>query len=364
MAAAVMSSRMPGLMLVLSIFSTFMLQEHLFSLAEEQGDTMKQMAAEFDGHYENQTLTRVAFGSCNKQWRTNVLWDNIVDFHPQAYLWLGDAVYVKEKEGDNDANLRRAYSRQLKNKGYQRLLSSGAIVEGVYDDHDMSTNDGHKVNYTPQRQSAYLDFLGHISEDSPRRSRLGLFSAHVFGEPPRQVKIIFLDVRSLSDEPAIVVPECVANLLWPVKPYLLALTRWAAVLLGITGRFHGDMLGTEQWSWLEAQLAGSEASFHVLVSTVQVLSVNPIAEGWGHYPAAQSRLLALLRKHRPRGLVILSGDVHFAELLVTQPPSEGMREEEKEGKKEALEVTSSGMTHTCFATTMVFSGALIMEPLS
>lgn len=147
-------------------------------------------------------------------------------------------------------------------------------------------------------------------------------------------------------------PECVANLLWPVKPYLLALTRWAAVLLGITGRFHGDMLGTEQWSWLEEQVAGSEASFHVLVSTVQVLSVNPIAEGWGHYPAAQSRLLALLRKHRPRGLVILSGDVHFAELLVTQPPSEGMREEEKEEKKEALEVTSSGMTHTCFATTM------------
>lgn len=67
MAAAAMSSRMPGLMLVLSIFFTFMLQEHLFSLAEEQGDTMKQMAAELDGHYENQTLTRVAFGSCNKQ---------------------------------------------------------------------------------------------------------------------------------------------------------------------------------------------------------------------------------------------------------------------------------------------------------
>ena len=79
------------------------------------------------------------------QWRTNLLWDHIVNFQPQAYLWLGDAVYVKEKEGDNEANLRKAYARQLKNEGYQRLLSTGAVIEGVYDDHDMSTNDGHRV---------------------------------------------------------------------------------------------------------------------------------------------------------------------------------------------------------------------------
>ncbi|GAB5032173.1 alkaline phosphatase d [Nannochloropsis oceanica] len=303
---------------------------------------------EIDGHYENQTLTRLAFGSCNKQWRTNLLWNHIVDFRPQAYLWLGDAVYVKEKEGDNEANLRKAYARQLKNEGYQRLLHTGAVIEGVYDDHDMSTNDGHRVNYTPQRQAAYLDFLGHIPPSSPRRSRLGLFSSHVFGVAPQQVKIIFMDVRSLSDNPALNLPAWIADFMWPVKPYLLALTRWTAVLLGVTKRFQGDMLGAEQWAWLEGQLEKSEASMHILVSSVQLLSVNPIVEGWGHYPAAQARLLALLRKYRPRGLVVLSGDVHFSELLVTQP-EEWVDEEEG---REALEVTSSGMTHTCFATTM------------
>jgi len=206
-----------------------------------------------------------------------------------------------------------------------------------------------KQNYTPQRQAAYLDFLGHIPPSSPRRSRLGLFSSHLFGTAPQQVKIIFLDVRSLSDNPALNLPDCIANLLWPVKPYLLALTRWTAVLLGITKRYQGDMLGAEQWAWLEEQFEQSEASMHILVSSVQLLSVNPIVEGWGHYPAAQARMLALLRKHRPRGLVVLSGDVHFAELLVTQ--LEEGREEGEEGG-EALEVTSSGMTHTCFATAM------------
>jgi hypothetical protein len=98
-----------------------------------------------DGHYEATTLTRLAFGSCNKQWRNNTLWDPILAFQPQAYLWLGDAVYVKEREGDNEANLRKAYTRQLASPGYKKLLATGAVVEGVYDDHDMSTNDGHRV---------------------------------------------------------------------------------------------------------------------------------------------------------------------------------------------------------------------------
>jgi len=108
------------------------------------------------------------------QWRTNILWDNIVDFHPQAYLWLGDAVYVKEKEGDNDANLRRAYSRQLKNKGYQRLLSSGAIIEGIYDDHDMSTNDGHKVVRVQRNNEMFVPVFrkGSTSHSLPSISRI------------------------------------------------------------------------------------------------------------------------------------------------------------------------------------------------
>ncbi len=82
---------------------------------------------------------------CTTQWRANNLWGHIQAFGPQAFLWLGDAVYVKEKEGDNEANLRKAYARQLRNPDYQKFLQTGAVIEGVYDDHDMSTNDGHRI---------------------------------------------------------------------------------------------------------------------------------------------------------------------------------------------------------------------------
>lgn len=75
-----------------------------------------------------------------------------------------------------------------------------------------------------------------------------------------------------------------------------------------------------------------------------MLSTNPIVEGWQHYPRAQARLLALLNRHRPNGLVLLSGDVHFAELLTTDSVAD------KAPTRAPFEVTSSGMTHTCFAT--------------
>ena len=129
-----------------------------------------------DGHYEGRTLTRLAFGSCNKQWRNNTLWEPIVAFGPQAYLWLGDAVYVKEREGDNEANLRRAYTRQLASPGYKRLLATGAVVEGVYDDHDMSTNDGHRVVRCVALRMAGL--AERIKLDVSVQSGLGLSLLH------------------------------------------------------------------------------------------------------------------------------------------------------------------------------------------
>lgn len=60
---------------------------------------------------------------------------------------------------------------------------------------------------------------------------------------------------------------------------------------------------------------------------------------------SQKRLLALLNKYSPKGLLLLSGDVHFAEILSAEP-------KDPEGAKTPLEITSSGMTHTCVGTAL------------
>merc|ERR1711976_103353 len=65
----------------------------------------------------------------------------------------------------------------------------------------------------------------------------------------------------------------------------------------------------------------------------------------GHFPSAKSRLISLLRKTSPRGLIILSGDVHHAE--ISGKPSAGSVEVQHNNVNAGLEFTSSGLTHTC-----------------
>lgn len=45
-----------------------------------------------------------------------------------------------------------------------------------------------------------------------------------------------------------------------------------------------------------------------------MLTSNPLVESWGHFPRSRTRLLDLLHRTNPAGLVMLSGDVHHAEL--------------------------------------------------
>ena len=54
---------------------------------------------------------------------------------------------------------------------------------------------------------------------------------------------------------------------------------------------------------------------HLIVSSVQLLTSNPLVESWGHFPVSKARLLALLAEARPAAALVLSGDVHFAEFL-------------------------------------------------
>ena len=45
-----------------------------------------------------------------------------------------------------------------------------------------------------------------------------------------------------------------------------------------------------------------------------MLTSAAAVESWGHFPRERRRLLALLEETRPRGALLLSGDVHYAEL--------------------------------------------------
>jgi alkaline phosphatase D len=213
------------------------------------------------------------------------------------------------------------------------------------------------------RALAFWNFLGldpsatihpNISQQSidNAASREGLYKSVTWGTPPQQVQTILLDTRWFRD--AHCIPSA-ATLIPKLGAGLACVTRWLTSALWLNDHTHwwnpcqkhhegASILGTSQWLWLEQQLHQSAADMIVLVSSVQVLTTNPVMESWCHFPADRRRLLNLLAHVHNSGktVLIISGDVHHAEILdptasfVSTAP-----------RFSFLEVTSSGMTHTC-----------------
>jgi alkaline phosphatase D len=243
-------------------------------------------------------LERIAFGSCNREYKPQPLWDAIRQCKPDLWIWLGDIVYGK---ADNLPDLARRYQTEKDNPDYRSLREQCRVI-GVWDDNDYGVSDGGKEN--PNKvacQRLLLDFLDEPA-DSPRRKRAGVYTAYSFGPAGKRVKIILLDGRYHRDEP---------------------------------GR-HADMLGAEQWQWLEEQLTNSDADVHLIGSGIQVIASEHPFEKWANFPQSRQRLFDLIAKTSAHNVIFLSGDRHLGEISRLTDPRIG---------QSIYDVTSSGMTH-------------------
>lgn len=279
---------------------------------------------------------RIGFGSCRKQSKPQPIWRAVSRLARSAkldaWLWLGDAIYGGKGISPPE-KLAQYYQVAAAAEG--DLLGAADVIDGVYDDHDYGINDGGgNYDHKEAARALFLDHVVHAPADSPRRTQAGgLYGARTFGVPPHQVKVLMLDTRYMRAD--YVIPSVGGSTWLPKAGQLAGLVRGLSALLGVGTSHEGDMLGSEaQWQWLEAELTNSSAAAHLILSSVQVLTSSPIFESWGHFPRSRTRLLSLLQRSKPAGALLLSGDVHFAELL-------GGR------RSGLLEVTSSGLTHSC-----------------
>jgi len=226
---------------------------------------------------------RIAFGSCNDLRRPARLWGAIAESAPDVWLWLGDDVYADTEDMEKMAAL---YRQLHEFPGYVAVREHARVI-GTWDDHDFGKNDaGREYPKRAESQQRLLDFLDEPM-DSPRRAQAGVYAAYDFGAPPYQVRVIVLDTRYHRD---------------PIGS-------------------DGDILGAEQWAWLEAQLHASTAAVNVIASSIQVLADDHPYEKWANFPAARARLLALLDDADVHNPLIVSGDRHFAELTRATLPS-------------------------------------------
>ena len=257
------------------------------------------------GHQK--TVTTIAFGSCSDQKRPQPLWDDILAQKPQVWIWLGDKIYG---DSENMETLKAKYDRQKSNPVYQQLRKSTPVI-GIWDDHDYGVNDGGK-EYPRKKESQQLmlDFMD-VAANSPQRTREGGYSAHTYGPKGQRVKVILLDGRYFRD---------------PLKK---------------NGKDNvpdpsADMLGASQWKWLETELTGSDADVHVIGCGVQFLPEEHPYEKWGNFPTSRQRFLDLLRKTKPKGAMLISGDRHIAEVSKVTLPGLSY---------DLFDITSSGLTH-------------------
>ena len=195
-------------------------------------------------------VTRIAFGSCNREYRPQLLWKPILACQPEVWIWLGDIVYGRE---DDLPDLARRYQAAKAQPDYQALRRQARVI-GMWDDNDFGVSNGGAENPNKrQSQELLLNFLDEPS-DSLRRTQAGVYAAYTFGPPGRQVKVILLDGRYFREEPG---PST-------------------------------DVLGAQQWEWLEQELATSTADINLIGSGTQVIATEQSYEKWAEFPDRKS----------------------------------------------------------------------------
>lgn len=243
-------------------------------------------------------LTSIAFGSCNRENLPQPMWGVILAAKPDLWIWGGDNVYGDSKD---EAVLRQTYEKQLSQNDYRIFRDSLPII-GLWDDHDYGQNNTGKWFKTKAAsQQLLLDFLDE-PKDSPRRRQQGIYTNYDFGPPGKRVKILLIDNRYNADRPG---PD-------------------------------GDLLGQEQWRWLESELSGSQARLNLIVSGIQFLSEEHPYEKWANFPKTRNRLLNFIRNKKISGVLFLSGDRHFHEIS---------RKDDGDTPYPIIDITSSGLTH-------------------
>ena len=235
-------------------------------------------------------VSRILFGSCIKQDQPMPIFDAILDERPELFIFLGDNIYA---DTTDMAVMRAKYAKLKADDGFARLLETCPVL-ATWDDHDYGANDaGADYARKDESQKIFLDFWGDAA-DSPRRRRPGVYDAKVFGPPGRRVQVILLDTRYFRS-PLAKGERRVGGPYLPADDESLTL------------------LGAAQWKWLAEQLR-TPADVRIIATSIQCAASDAGQETWSNLPHERQRLFDLIAETKAGGVVLISGDRHWAEL--------------------------------------------------
>lgn len=191
-------------------------------------------------------------------------------------IWAGDNIYLREPDWDSRSGMVYRYEHAFRQPLMQRLLATHANY-AIWDDHDYGPNDGDRTF-------------------ALRHEALQLFKDY-WNNPPAALS----EGISFSFEYA----DCA---------FFMLDDRWwrAPNRLPDSSK---PFLGEPQLKWLLESLVSSDKPWKFLICGNQVINPTGSKECYRSYSGEFHKFFQKLRALRIEGLVILSGDRHYSELL-------------------------------------------------
>ncbi len=240
------------------------------------------------------TIATLGFGSCAREERPQPIWETINAARCDAFVLLGDNIYA---DTSDPAVFRRKYALLAAMPGFAKLRQTTPLF-ATWDDHDYGVNDGGAgFPGAATAQAAFCEFFG-VPASSPLRTSPGVYDCVNLGPAGKRVQIVLLDTRMfrspLKKDPAnpkVTIPNADHD---------------------------ATVLGEGQWAWFERRLR-EPAEIRVVISSIQLVANEHGSEKWDNFPKERARFFELLRRTQAKGVVVVSGDRHMAELSRLTP---------------------------------------------
>ncbi len=202
---------------------------------------------------------------------------------PDAMLWLGDNVYLREVDWNTRSGMIKRYTHTRSTPEMQPLLGS-VHHYAIWDDHDYGPNNSDRSFWN-------------------RKAALEVF------------KLFWCNPIYGADG----TDDISGRFEWgDVEFFLLDNRMHRSPNNRLTGK--REILGEQQLEWLIDALTYSKATFKIIVIGGQVL--NPVArwENYATYAAEREKLLRRIEQEGITGVIFLTGDRHHTEITKLERP--------------------------------------------
>ena len=204
---------------------------------------------------------------------------------PDLMLWLGDTVYLQQPDFYDPAAMAARYRRQRAFEPLQALLTATTHL-AILDDHDYGPNDG-DASYVLKGETRKLFQRYWPNPSFGLPDVPGSFGIARYGD----VMFFLLDDR-----------------------YYRSPNRWP-------DGAEKTMFGARQLEWLkQALVSAPPAAIKIVAGGSQFWKRAGRFEGWYHFETERRAFSEWLVAQRIEGVVFLSGDRHFSELLRIERP--------------------------------------------